>query len=278
MSTPLKLKTWYYQQFDADLKLDVPAEGYGGWKQADLTFDRDRTALVVMHAWDCGTPERFPGWYRCVEYIPRAQKIAAGVFPPLLSAVRESGFRLYHVVGGGDVYKSMPGHQRAVKLAGPPPETPWMKKENDAYHKQVSEFRAANVFVGRHNEADVNAGFKDLGFMKEAVPQGDEGIAEDEHQLYALCAADQINHLIYVGFAINWCLLKSPGGMVYMNRRGMMCSTIRQATTAVENKESARTEANKEEALWRTALNFGFVFDDHEFIRAVRSSAADKRG
>jgi hypothetical protein len=270
MPTPTKLNAHYYQQFDADLALDVPGEGYGGWKQAELTFDRDRTALVVMHAWDCGTPEQFPGWYRCVEYIPRANHIAKTVFPPLLKATRESGFRLYHVVGGGDVYKTMPGFKRAKALAQPSPRPPQIGLE-DPIGAKLGEFRAANVFVGKQNEEDVRRGFADLQFMKEAVPQGEEGIAEDADQLFGLCKADGINHLIYIGFAINWCLLLSPGGMADMAKHGIMCSTISQATTAVENKETARGEFGKLNALWRVALSYGFVLDDHEFIRAVKA-------
>ncbi|MBI4530051.1 MAG: hypothetical protein HY709_00890, partial [Candidatus Latescibacteria bacterium] len=83
------------------------------------------------------------------------------------------------------------------------------------------------------------------------------------------CKRDGINHLIYAGFAINWCLLLSPGGMADMQKRGVMCSTFRQAVTAVENKETARKELNKEAALWRVALAFGFVFDVGEFLAVL---------
>lgn len=41
----------YYQQFPADYSLEVPGEGYGGWKRAEIDLDIDGTALVVMHAW-----------------------------------------------------------------------------------------------------------------------------------------------------------------------------------------------------------------------------------
>ena len=82
-------------------------------------------------------------------------------------------------------------------------------------------------------------------------------LAEDAHQLFALCKASGINHLIYSGFAINWCLLMSPGGMVDMSRHGVMCSAIRQAVTAVENKQTARTELNKELALMSAAISEG---------------------
>lgn len=63
----------------------------------------------------------------------------------------------------------------------------------------------------------------------------------------------------------------SPGGMVDMSRYGVMCSTIREAVTAVENKETAREEREKQQALWRVAINSGFVFGLDDFIRAVNS-------
>jgi hypothetical protein len=99
----------------------------------------------------------------------------------------------------------------------------------------------------------------------------DEGVAENSSQLLALCRDAGINHLIYAGFAINWCLLMSPGGMVDMERRGVMCSAFRQAVTAVENRESARQELAKQLALWRVSLGFGFVFDVEDFIAALPS-------
>jgi hypothetical protein len=107
--------------------------------------------------------------------------------------------------------------------------------------------------------------------MPSARPVEDEGVAENSSQLLALCRDAGINHLIYAGFAINWCLLMSPGGMVDMERRGVMCSAFRQAVTAVENRESARQELAKQLALWRVSLGFGFVFDVEDFIAALPS-------
>jgi hypothetical protein len=219
-----------------------------------------------MHAWDTGTPEAYPGWYRAVEYLPRANAIGRQVLPRLLAAVRTAGLNLFHVVGGSDYYKSYPGYRKALALAGPEP-SPLPQIEADPVLERLRQFRAAHVSVGRHNQADVEAGFRNLDFMPEARPQGEEGVAENGHQLFALCQAAGVNHLIYAGFAINWCLLLSPGGMADMERRGFLCSVFRQAVTAVENRETARAERCKELALWRVALGFGFVFDVEEFIR-----------
>ncbi len=267
----MRVRAHYYQQFDADFALDVPAEGYRGWKTAEIEIAPEHTAVVVMHAWDAGTREDYPGWHRAVEYFPRANDICAHVFPPLLGAVRKSDLKLFHVVGGGDYYHEYPGYKRAVKLAGPAPDTPELISP-DPVLEELRRFRSENVFVGSHNSEDVARGFANMGFAPEARPEGDEGIAENGHQLFALCKAAGVNHLIYVGFAINWCLLLSPGGMAEMSGRGIMCSTIREAVTSVENKGTARNELCKQIALWRVALAFGFVFDLDDILSALSAA------
>ena len=71
----------------------------------------------------------------------------------------------------------------------------------------------------------------------------------------------------------------SPGGMAEMaHKYGVMCSAIRQATTAVENKESARQEWCKELALWRVALAFGFVFDVDDLVAALKAADGTREG
>ncbi|MCF7855649.1 MAG: hypothetical protein K9N51_12685 [Candidatus Pacebacteria bacterium] len=265
-SSVIRLAAHYYEQFDADYALDVPGEGYGGWKTAEVEINPERTAVVVMHAWDCGTFDDFPGWWRTVEYIPRAQRICRTVFPPLLTAVRNSRLALFHVVGGGDYYKQCPGYRHAVETAGPPPAEP-AQIERDPVLERLAQFKAD---AKKHNAEDIARGFDKLDFAPEAKPVGDEGVAENAHQVFALCRERGINHLIYVGFAINWCLLLSPGGMADMSKHGIMCSTIRQAVTAVENKESAREELHKEEALWRVAVAFGYVFDGDDVVAALK--------
>src|SRR5688500_3886138 len=122
--TTLRLPASYYQQFDADYTLDVPAEGYGGWKQAEIEIAPQHTAVVVMHAWDGGTPADYPGWHRAAEFLSRAGEVCRTVFPPLLNAVRASGFNLFHVAGGGTYYQDYPGYHRAVALAEPDPAPP----------------------------------------------------------------------------------------------------------------------------------------------------------
>ena len=263
----MKVKAGYYQQFDADYSRDVPAEGFGGWKKAEIEIAPECTALVVMHAWDTGTREQYPGWYRAVEYFQRADEILKTVFPSLLAAVRQSKTKLYHVISSGRYGRDYPGYKRAVALAGPDPADEQVA--GDAVLERLKAFREAHAFVGTHNLPDVAKGFQNLTFPRAAQPHGEEGVAENARQLLALCKADGVNHLVYAGFAINWCLLMSAGGMVDMNRRGFMCSAVRQAVTAVENRDTARKELAKEIALWRVAVAFGFVFEADDLIQAL---------
>lgn len=256
----VQVMTGYYRQFDADHSREVPGENYEGWKKELLPLSLRHTAFVIMHAWDAGNAHTYPGWYRAVEYLPRANHIVKMVFPDLVRDIREAGMPLFHVVSEGQYYKKHPGYRAAKELAGEPPPPP-PNAAPDAVHEVLRDFQAKKIFPGEHNLEDIEQGFIHLDIPREVYPREDEGIAESAAQLYALCAKQGINHLIYTGFAINWCLLSSPGGMIDMSRRGMLCSTIREAITAVENKETARNEGAKEQALWRVGLGFGFVYD-----------------
>ncbi len=265
----MRLPAQFYRQFDADPTRPVPGEAYGGWHTVNVELAPTHTALVVMHAWECGAPEEYPGWRRAVEYHPRATKILAEVFPPLLAAVRASPLPVFHVVGGGkDYYSHLPGYRRALQLTGgghvPAQVAP------DPVYQTLQRQRTAQAFPGMHNTADIAAGFARLDFAPAARPVGDEGVAENGDQLAALCRAHGINHLIYAGFALNWCLLMSPGGMVDMRRHGCLCSTIAEAVTAVENGETAREEREKQQALWRVSVEFGLVFQLADFLKALR--------
>ena len=271
----LALDSLIYRNFTADYARDVPAEGYGGWTTVPVELPLAETALVSMHAWDCCTPERHPVRCQSLEYPTRARRILETVFPPLLSAARAAGMTVLHVVGGGDYYQRRPEYRHAVELAGADPEF-----TGEAPHSEANiRFRALKAQHGSPGPHDRDAlaadGYR-TDFAPQAMPLPGEGIAENGAQLSALCRERGVSHLVYIGFAINWCLLTSAGGMRDMARRWYLCSTIREATTAVENRESARTEAHKEEALWRVSTGYGFVFDVDPFMAALRSHHGER--
>lgn len=222
-----------------------------------------------MHAWDTRSPQDYPGWHRAVEYTGRAQKIWETVFPPLLAAVRASPMAVMHVVAGGDYYKKHPIYHELA--AADDTRGPAGHVDPDPVYQQLQKLRHEDSFPGAHNSPDIRRGFAELDWPDQARPLDSEGVAENGRQLFTLCQRQHINHLIYVGFAINWCILLSPGGMNDMQQYGLICSTVRDAVTAVENRETARQELCKQIALWRVALAFGFVFYSKDIIAALRA-------
>ena len=268
----VNLPTRYYQVFDLDFERPFPSDGIGGWKTAELPLAIDHTALVVMHAWDVGTREEFPGWHRVVDYFARAEQILQGPLTELLTVARASPLKIYHVTAGDFYCRDLPGYQRTVGFVPKPPQPEIV--EEDPVYKQLNDFRVSDVYLGTHNLADIEAGFQRLSFPPEARPLPEEDIASNTSQLLALCRRDGINHLVYTGFALNWCLLQAEGGMLDMARHGLLCSTIPEVVTAVENKETARGELAKELALWRVATGYGFVYELEHFLHALRSMDA----
>lgn len=261
----------FYQQFDADVQQEHPCAAYGGWQQGKININLSRTALVVMHAWDLGTPEQHPGEFRAVGEVPASYEICRTVFPDLLDAVRHSPMRVFHVAAG-KYHRDYPGYHLTRKLAGPDPVMPVEVVELDETARHIQQFRKESVYVGKHNMDDVAKAFRVVKFPKEAEPADDEPIVENAHQLLAVCRAYNTNHLVYVGFYLNWCLLWSAGGMLEMSRHGLVCSTIREGVLALENRESAVGRLHREEALWRTSMAFGLVFDVEGFKHALKSA------
>ncbi|NLD88552.1 MAG: hypothetical protein GX633_09915 [Clostridiales bacterium] len=245
-----------YQQYDADYSLPHPGEGYGGWKKGDIPIDTEHTAISVMHAWDNGTLKEQEAIYRVCEYIPRGAEIIKDRFPLFLEKVRESGIKLIHIGSLSEKsVMSLPGYIRTSELC--PEEEKREVIEPDDTLRKLREIHTERVLYGHNTQGVAKArAVRDFAIM----PRDDEDVACTTRQLFELCKRDRISHLIYTGFAINACLTMSPCGMLDMTRHGIMCSIIKELTTAVENKESCRREEHKEYGLWAFSLWGGYVF------------------
>jgi len=274
----LKLKGAYYRHYPVDFSPGaLGALGMKGWGETvDVEAPMRETALVSMHAENIGLVPEIPyadrgplaGYMRWLEYEGRKIAIINTVYPRILAAARGAGLRVVHVAMG-DYAKKYPGHAKALKLSGPEPPGATPKAPGAGKVRPPDDLKGKLVFGEHYND---NRDFEHFGryfdFPEQAKPQGDEFVVETSHQLSSVLSSLGIWNLIYVGFAINWCLWFSGGGMVDMSRLGYRCSCIREGVTAVENRESVRGEQHKEEAMWRVSLMFGYVFGADDFISA----------
>jgi nicotinamidase-related amidase len=274
----LSLKGEYYRHHPVDFsKGPLGALGMKGWAETvTIEAPLKETALVSMHAENIGLVPQIPyadkgplaGYMRWLEYEGRKMDILRDIYPRILAAARGAGLPVVHV-SMEDYGKKYPGYKKALQLSGPDPQLATPKAPGAGKLRPPDDIKGKLVFGERYNDNRDEEHFgRFFDFAEPAKPRDDEFVVETSHQLSSVLNAMGAWNLIYIGFAVNWCLWFSGGGMVDMSRLGYRCSCIREAVTAVENKESVRGEQHKEEALWRTSLMFGYVFTAEDFISA----------
>jgi hypothetical protein len=274
----------FYQHYPADFSAwSRAARGFQGWTSEVRDLDLDRTALLLMHLPDAGlTPDAEwgpdclrPDLLGTVEWVPRTMELCAHRLPRLVTAARSAGLLVVHVLGSiGDPQE--PCAARSLVEVGPPPppdpdcRTP--DPEVAARHRRdvfgPLPSRPADSPLGGSCTPDHMP-----GLPAELRPQGNDLVVAESYQLHRLMQNRDIIHLLYTGWALNWCLWFSPCGMSDMQRKGYLCSAVRGGCVAIENRESADTEANLEYACWKTTTMFGYIFDLHELTAALRKSS-----
>jgi len=266
----LEVPTMYYQQYGADPSLgDDAALTYGGWKKADLPLNADKTAIVVMHAAYVGDAETAPEQFQYCEYVPRSYRIAEENFGTVLDAARAAGIKIYHVTFGKGYYEEMPGYTETQAIGAEEKYSPRDKATIDDVLSELYSFKDNNVAPGPNAwDGIISAREKYLNFLPEAMPQGNEPICTTSNELAAVAVRDGINHLVYMGFAVDACLLSDEGGMLGMQQRGFFCSAIKDCVTAVENRESTPSKHHTDTALWRVVYNYGLVYEGKDLADA----------
>jgi len=275
MSRIAMLPVWYYRQYPSDFRLGEEAtRGILGWAQRPCRIPLDEMALICMHFWNLGFPggpEWSPGSSQveireAQEYVGRCVAQFTRSMPPILAAARASGMTIVHVASGDAYAKLHPQYERTCAEVDLEPTS---KPLGAIRPEQVDIPTMAERFGPGYDGAHRDVAYD---FPPGMGPEGDDLVCVQTHQLNSIMRKRNIWCLVYCGFAINWCLWHSPGGMVDMSRLGYTCGCIRQGVVAVESKESIATRANHQYAMWKTAHMFGFVCDDDDFIRAVKGA------
>jgi len=278
----LLLKGSFYRHHPIDFSQGANgALGMKGWGETvDVEAPVKESALISMHTENIGLIPELPyadrgplaGYMRWLEYIGRKADIVRAVYPRILAAARGAGMTVVHV-SMGDYGRKYPGYAKALEISGPEPETKTPRAPGFGNVRPPDDRKSKLIFGEHFNDNRDEEHFgRYFDFAEAAKPLGDEFVVETSHQLSSVLNSLGAWNLIYIGFAINWCLWFSEAGMVDMSRLGYRCSCIREGVTAVENKESVRGEQHKEEAMWRTSLMFGYIFSAGDFIAACEKA------
>lgn len=274
----IKVPWHFYQHYPADFSAwSRAARGFRGWTSEVRDLDVSHTALLLMHLPDAGlTPDtewgpncQRPDLLGTVEWVPRTMELCTHRLPSLVRAARTAGLQVVHVYGGISDPKG-PCAARSLAEAGSPPPP---DEDRLAPDPEVSARHTRDVF-GTTFPRPPGSPEHVPGLPTELQPTGNDLVVAESYQLHRLMKKRGIAHLIYTGWALNWCLWFSPCGMSDMQRKGYLCSAVGGGCVAIENRESADTEANLEYAYWKTTTMFGYIFDLHELAAALRKAAA----
>jgi len=249
----LKLKGEYYRHYPFDFsKGKIGAAGFKGWGESiDIEVPAVETALIAMHIWNIGFNPSLP--FSCegkagpvmemLEWASRSILIIKTEIPPILKAARDANIQVIHVASDEHYAKKYLGYKRTLDIAGQEPSGLQKAPRHDEI-KPPDDIKD-NLLFGEKFRASLKCYTPNFDFPNLAKPSDSEYVAFTTHQLNEVLRKHGIWNLIYIGFAINWCLWFSPCGMVDMSRLGYRCSCIKEAVTAVESKESAVGELHK---------------------------------
>ena len=98
--------------------------------------------------------------------------------------------------------------------------------------------------------------------------QDDDFVIATGEQLHELSKERGILHLIYVGFATNWCVVGRDYGIRAMSRRGYNIVLLRDATTGVEFPDTLDQLFTTEITVREVEQQCGFTASNEDFFAA----------
>ena len=189
--------------------------------ERELPLPVDATALVLVDVW---STHYIDSW------LKRATEVTETRIVPVLQAAREIGMTVIHAPSPpvADRYRNPP------ESAPRPPSGPdWPPPPFRGIYRS-GDYAA----FGRNQEPILPPTYKryktELDIADPVKPLPGEPVIHTGPQMHKLLAEREILHLIYVGFATNWCVIGRDYGILAMNDRGYNIILIRDATTGVE--------------------------------------------
>ena len=104
--------------------------------------------------------------------------------------------------------------------------------------------------------------------------QDDEFVIATGQQLHELLEERRILHLLFAGFATNWCVLGRDYGIRSMSRYGYNIILFRDATTGVEFPDTYDNLFTTEISIREVEQQYGFSASNADFFAAVEKLPA----
>jgi len=253
----LNLRLRYFQD---STPLDVPhREENFIRRHVHMQLPIAQTALVLVDVWNTHFIE---------SWIERAVETIEKSVVPALETARQAGLTIVHAPSPvvAETYAELEHH----RVAEPVPEPDWPPSE---FRARTGEYAA---FCGPRQQLP---GIPDLWEEENQlrmsptieVKHGDFVIATGQ-QLHELARESSILHLVYAGFATNWCILNRDYGMRAISRRGYNTMLLRDATMGVEYPDTVESCFATELSIREVETQIGFSASNEDFLKACRQT------
>ncbi len=248
----LQLRVRYYQDTTSD-GAPVREENFVR-QEIDMALPVAQTALVLVDVWNV---------FRRQSALERAEVTTREAVVPVLSAAREAGITVVHA-------PSPKIAEQFVQLARhrppePKPAPDWPPAE---FRRRKGPYAAYGGT--RHRLPGRSWPFFELTVSPAIEVREDDAVIATGQQFHELLVERRILHLLYAGFAVNYCVLGRDYGMRAMAKRGYNLILLRDATGGVEYADTLDSMMATEIAIREVEDRLGFTALNVDFLAACK--------
>ena len=251
----LDLRVRYFQD---STPADVPCrETEFVRREFEMPLPLDETALVLVDLWNVHFIE---------SWIERAKQVTVDCLVPVIDTARKLGMTIVHAPS-----PSVAAQYPQLERHNPPqPSTPntWPPPE---FRSRSGDY---NIYRGpRSQPPGIGIHWNKLASQLSMSPAIDvkeeEFVIATGQQLHELMEERGILHLLYAGFATNWCVLGRDYGIRSMSRYGYNIILLRDATTGVEFPDTYDNLFTTEIAIREVEQQYGFSASNVDFLKII---------
>ncbi|GAB4448534.1 MAG: hypothetical protein Kow00120_18730 [Anaerolineae bacterium] len=257
----LDLRVRYFQDSTPD---DVPCrEENFIRREFVMRLPVDQTAFVLVDMWSV---------HHIDSWIERVEEVTARALLPALDAARAVGLSIIHAPSPL-IAPQYPEHMK--RHAPPPPpelEDDWpppaFRARQGAYHAYRGPREQPPGVWPRWDRVAPQ-----LRMSPAVEVRDDDCVIATGQQMHEFLKARGMLHLIYVGYATNWCILSRDYGVRAMQARGYNPILLRDATMGVEFPDTLANCFATEMAIREVEQVHGFSASNADFFTACDAAS-----
>lgn len=269
----LKIKARFYRSYPMDVSAAHPALGHLGEDETVLDIPKSQAVVAGMHLWNIGEPDgpdvtpHGPDWSitKLYDFYRDAARALNENIGPILKAARKAGLPVVHVATSRYAHH-YPQYRQTVETYGEESRSSLPVCLDRSWRDQFTR----HVFGSDVDAVEISRVKNKIRVSRAAAPAPSDHMVINDNQFTHLLRGLNANTIFYVGFATNACLLFiGRGGIHDMKRLGYRIILVRDATAALEEKQTALSGANQQTAIRWTERHFGYSCASRDLLAAL---------